>query len=108
MSSDGDALVLTGEPGVGKSALLWSAGRQASGSGALVLRGVGVEFEATLEFAALHQLLLPLLGALTALSRPHREALTVALGLGTGAPPPPLLVSAGCLALLRQAARERP
>ncbi|MGY1664191.1 AAA family ATPase [Geodermatophilus sp. SYSU D00705] len=103
-----DVLLMTGEPGVGKSVLLETAARHAEASGATVLRGAGVEFEAEVGFAGLHQLLLPLLDDVDALAEPHRRALDVALGLGSGSPLPPLLVSAAVLALVRSGAQSRP
>jgi DNA-binding CsgD family transcriptional regulator len=104
----GAALLLTGEPGVGRSALLDAAGRAAAGSGVTVLRAAGVEFESEVAFAGLNQLLLPLLDDLEALSDAHREALCVALGLGSGPTPHRLLVSAAVLGLLARAADARP
>ncbi|WP_448639327.1 AAA family ATPase [Geodermatophilus sp. URMC 63] len=108
MSAGGAALVLTGEPGVGKSALLEAVAREAAASGTTVLRAAGVEFEAGMDFAGLHQLLLPLLGDVPALPGPHRDVLAVALGLSTGPPPPALLVSAATLGLLRHTATGCP
>ncbi len=104
----GVSLLLTGEAGVGKSALLDAAEQQAAASGATVLRAAGVEFEAEVSFAALNQLLLPLLGNLEALPAAHRNGLLVALGLGAGPPSPPLLVSAAVLEVLRQTAMGGP
>ncbi len=100
----GAVLLLTGHPGVGKSALLDAAAQEAVAWGATVLRAAGVEFEAEVSFAALNQLLLPLLGDLEALPAVHRDGLLVALGLGAGPPPPPLLVSAAVLELVRHTA----
>ncbi|GHH33586.1 AAA family ATPase [Lentzea cavernae] len=77
----GGALVLRGEAGMGKSALL--AHVRESASGFRVLEASGSEFETELPFAALHQLCLPLLGSLTG---HHREALDVAFGLAGGTP----------------------
>ena len=107
-SSTGAALLVTGEPGVGKSVLLDATAQEASASGATVLRAGGVEFEAEISFAGLHQVLLPLLDEVECLPEPHREALTVPLGLSRGPVPARLLVSAASLALLRNAAASRP
>ena len=104
----GAVLLLTGHPGVGKSALLDVAAQEAVAWGATVLRAAGVEFEAEVSFAALNQLLLPLLGNLEGLPAVHRDGLLVALGLGAGPPPPPLLVSAAVLELVRQTAATGP
>jgi DNA-binding CsgD family transcriptional regulator len=104
----GAALLVTGEPGVGKTALLETVVGDAAASGATVLRAAGVEFEAEVGFAGLNQLLLPLLDHLEALPEPHRDALLVALGLGAGPSPHRLLVSAAVLGLLTRAAESRP
>ena len=106
--TDGGALLVTGEPGVGKTGLLNAASEAASASGMRILRGAGVEFEAGTSFSGLNQLLLPLLGALPQLRAVHRDALNVALGFGDGAPPNRLVVANAALMLLRQVATERP
>src|ERR1700734_423681 len=72
-------LTISGEPGVGKTALVEFAIRSASGF--RVLRAVGVESEMELAFAALHQLCAPLLDRLDRLPVPQRDALGVAFGL---------------------------
>lgn len=81
---DGGALVLRGEAGIGKSALLDHV-RQAA-RGFWVIEASGSEFETELPFAALHQLCVPVLGHLGDLSQRHGEALRVAFGLTTGSP----------------------
>ncbi|MEU8775481.1 LuxR family transcriptional regulator [Streptomyces sp. NPDC048606] len=101
----GGALLLRGEPGIGKSALLDHLHRAANGF--LVMRASGAEFESELPFAALHQLLAPTTGRLTDLPAPHRTALQVAFGLDTGTPDP-FLVGVGSLGLLTETAAERP
>jgi DNA-binding CsgD family transcriptional regulator len=106
--AEGGALLVTGEPGAGKTVLLNAAAEAASAAGLRVLRAAGVEFEAGTSFSGLNQLLLPLLGALPQLPAVHRDALNVALGFGDGAPPSRLVVSNAALVLLRQAARARP
>ena len=73
------ALVIRGEPGVGKTALLDYAADHAAGL--RVLRGTGVQSEVTLPFAALHQLLYPVLDQLPALPAPQSAALGAAFGL---------------------------
>ncbi len=88
----GEALLLFGEPGVGKTVLLDAAADAASEAGTWVLRAAGVEFEADLTFSGLHQALLPLFDEFGQLSITHREALNVALGYGEGPPPDRLLV----------------
>ena len=104
----GDTLLLFGEPGAGKTALLDAAAAAASDAGTLVLRAAGVEFEADLAFSGLHQVLLPLLDVFGQLSAAHRDALNVALGYGEGPPPDRLLVSTATLTVLRQAAAASP
>ncbi len=104
----GGVLLLSGEPGVGKTALLDAAASEASASGLRVLRAGGAEFEADISFSGLNQLLLPLLEDLSRLDGSHRDALSVALGLVEGAPADRLTVVSAVLALLRQAAASRP
>jgi hypothetical protein len=106
--SDGGALLVTGEPGVGKTELLQVAAEAASGAGTRVLRAAGVEFEAETSFSGLNQLLLPLLAELPQLPTVHRDALNVALGFSDGAPSSRLVVSNAVLVLLRWAARAQP
>ncbi|MGR6916480.1 AAA family ATPase [[Actinomadura] parvosata] len=101
-SGAGSALVLRGEAGVGKTALLDHA---VTRRGDLrVLRTTGVEPESDLAFAALHQLLRPVAGLLDALPEPQREAVGGALGLGGGASGDRFLLAAGVLSLLAEAA----
>jgi DNA-binding CsgD family transcriptional regulator len=106
--STGSCLLLSGEPGVGKSVLLAAGAATGSDGGALVLRAVGVEFEASIGFSALNQVVLPISGEIDGLRPAHQEALNVALGFGKGHPPDRLLVSKATLALLRRTARKRP
>src|SRR4051794_9083438 len=90
LSGDGGVLVVHGEPGVGKTALLeWTVeeGRQFR-----VLRAVGVEGEMELPYAALQQLCSPILELTERLPMPQSDALAVAFGLSAGAPPSPFLV----------------
>ncbi|MGW6979691.1 helix-turn-helix transcriptional regulator [Streptomyces sp. NPDC054932] len=101
----GGALVLRGEPGMGKSALLRHLDGAATGF--LVMRASGAEFEMELPFAALHQLLAPVTGRLTTLPAPHRKALEIAFGLDTGTPDP-FLVGVASLGLLAENVGERP
>ena len=102
----GRALVVRGEPGVGKTALLdYLAGRAA---GCLVARAVGVQSEMELAFAGLHQLCAPMLDHAESLPDPQREALRTAFGLGAGPVPDRFLVGLAVLGLLSEAAGERP
>src|SRR5258708_37961079 len=89
------ALVLEGEAGVGKTALLEYA--IASGSDLRVLRASGVESEMELAFAALHQLCTPLLDRLDRLPGPQREALQTTFGLSAGPVPDRFLAGLAAL-----------
>ena len=106
--ADGGALLVTGEPGVGKTVLLNAASQAASALGMRILRAAGVEFEAGTSFSGLNQVLVPHLDALAQLPAVHRDALNVALGFGEGTPPTRLVVSNAALMLLRQTATARP
>ncbi len=105
---DGEALLLIGDAGVGKTALLDVAARRAVSLGVNVVRAAGAEFEADIGFSALHQALVPLLNGLEELRPLHREALSVALGLGEGRPPDRLVVGGAALELVRRAGQEQP
>ncbi|MCP2257756.1 regulatory protein, luxR family [Streptoalloteichus tenebrarius] len=100
------ALVLRGAAGIGKSALLADLARQAA-SRVDVLRASGVETEVNLPFAALHQLLRPLLGRLDRLPGPQAAALRATFGLES-APADRFLVALAVLSLLADAAEDRP
>ncbi|MGW4533054.1 helix-turn-helix transcriptional regulator [Nocardia sp. NPDC004340] len=104
----GVAVSLRGEPGVGKSALLAATVRAAEADGMTVLRCWGSEFEAEVSYAALNQLLLPVYPRLKLLDPALREALSVALGFGAGAPPDVLLVCNAALSLVGAVAAEAP
>ena len=108
MTGQGAALVLNGDPGVGKTALLSAATDLAAGIGAEVLRAEGTQFEANISFAALNQLLRPRMGKVNELSASHRMALSVALGLADSPPPQPLVLVSAVLALLGSDGSRRP
>ena len=99
-------LVIRGEAGIGKTALLRYAARRATGI--RVAQVTGVEAEMELPFAGIHQLCAPLLDHLDALPQPQQDALNVALGLATGEVPERFLVGLAVLGLLSTAAEERP
>ncbi|NMH82537.1 ATP-binding protein, partial [Pseudonocardia xinjiangensis] len=100
------ALVLRGEPGVGKTFLLeYLVGRA---SKIRVARVVGVQSEMELPFAGLHQLCAPMLDLVERLPGPQRDALRTTLGLSSGPAPDRFLVGLAVLGLLAEVARERP
>jgi DNA-binding CsgD family transcriptional regulator len=102
----GRALVLRGEPGVGKTALLDYLAEHASGC--RVARVAGVESEMELAFSGLHQLLTPMLDRLERLPGPQREAVRTAFGLSSGSAPDRFLVGLATLSLLADVAEEHP
>ena len=102
----GGALILYGEPGVGKTALLDEA--VAAGPGFQVARAAGVEGEIELAFAALQQLCAQCIEGMARLPNPQREALGVALGIATGRPPNTFLVGLAVLNLFSEAAETQP
>src|SRR3954466_171252 len=99
-------LVIRGEAGIGKTALLQACAHDAAG--VRVARIGGVESEMELPFAGLHQLCAPMLGRLDALPEPQQAALRVALGLSSGEAPGRVLVALAALSLLAEVAAERP
>jgi len=102
----GGALVIEGDPGVGKTALLEDAAQRASQLS--VLRVAGVESELTWPYAALHQLCARMIARRDRLPAPQSDALAVALGGLAGPAPDRFLVSLGVLGLLSDFAAERP
>jgi DNA-binding CsgD family transcriptional regulator len=99
-------LVVRGEPGIGKTALLgYAAGRAL---GFRVVRAWGVESEMELAFAGLHQLCMPMLGRLKQLPGPQRDALAVAFGMREGQAPDRFLVGLAVLGLLAATAEDQP
>ncbi len=104
----GTAVLLRGEAGIGKSALLQHACGSAAGRGVRVLRTTGVESETTLPFAGLHQLVRPLLGHLGALPPPQRRALEAAFGMADGAAPELFLIGLAALSLISDTAAVQP
>ena len=104
----GSALLMTGEPGIGKSALLAVARAAAREAGYTVLGAVGVESEAHLPFGGIQQVLTPLMGNLALLAPAHRDALGTALGLSDGSRPDLFLIAEATLLLLTLERSERP
>jgi DNA-binding CsgD family transcriptional regulator len=100
------SLVLRGEPGIGKTALLEYLVESASDL--TVARAVGVESEVELAFASLHQLCAPLLDRLERLPGPQRDALRIVFGLSAGPAPDRFLVGLAVLSLVSEVAEQRP
>jgi DNA-binding CsgD family transcriptional regulator len=99
-------LVVRGDAGVGKSALLRYVAEQAPDF--RIAEIAGVECEMELAYAALHQLCAPMLGHLQVLPEPQQVALSIAFGLTSGNAPDPFLVGLATLTLLAQVAGDRP
>ncbi len=105
-SGQSQVLVLRGEAGVGKTALLEYVADQAPGT--RIARAAGVEAEVELAFAGLHQLCAPLLDHLDHLPAPQREALATAFGRSAGPAPDRFLVGLAVLSLLAAATEDQP
>jgi DNA-binding CsgD family transcriptional regulator len=105
-SGTSQVLVLRGEPGVGKTALLEYTSELAAGFRCIQVAGVQSDME--LAFAGLQQLCAPLLNHLDELPEPQREALNVAFGRGVGAAPDRFLVGLAVLSLIAAAANDQP
>ncbi|MFG2115801.1 ATP-binding protein [Streptomyces sp. NPDC048718] len=104
----GAALLLTGEAGVGKTAVLDALAADSARRGVRVLRARGVQFEADISYAGLNQLLVPLFDEFGILDAGHRDALRVAVGIGSGPSPDRLVTSTAVLLLLRMLSRDTP
>ncbi|MDX6628379.1 MAG: hypothetical protein QOH00_625 [Gaiellales bacterium] len=102
----GSVLVVLGDPGIGKTALLAYAVEAAAEF--RVVRAAGVEGEMELDYAALQQLCAPILELTERLPDPQRDALGVAFGLRSGQAPSPFLVGLAVLGLLSEAAQQHP
>jgi DNA-binding CsgD family transcriptional regulator len=100
------AMVVRGEPGVGKTALLDYVAEHATGF--RVMRAAGVQLEMELAFAGLHQLLAPILDGVERLPAPQGDALRKAFGLSPGPAPDGFLVGLAVLTLLAEVAAEQP
>ncbi|WBB64262.1 AAA family ATPase [Streptomyces sp. WMMC500] len=104
----GQSLVLRGEAGIGKSSLLAYAEGEAHRRGFTVLRAVGWEAERGLAFAALHQLLRPVLDRAAGLPQPQADALGAAVGTGAADGHDRFLVGLAVLSLLAEVAEDAP
>jgi DNA-binding CsgD family transcriptional regulator len=104
----GAAIVVIGDPGIGKSSLLRAAADHGRAAGHRVLAATGVEAEAHLPFAGLHHLLRPVLNDLDRLPAMQAEALSTAFGLCEGPSPEPFMIALATLNLLAEAAVDRP
>ena len=100
------SLVLRGEAGIGKTALLEYLVDSAADLS--IVRATGIESEMELAFAGLHQLCAPLLGRLDRLPAPQRDALRIVFGLTAGPAPDRFLVGLAALSLVSEAAEQRP
>src|SRR5581483_6059362 len=105
---DGQSAVLVrrGEAGIGKTALLRYAARQASGLRIAEVEGIQAEME--LAFAGIHRLCAPMLGGLEVLPEPQHDALRVAFGMASGDAPDKFLIAVAMLNLLSATAEQRP
>ena len=104
----GSALILTGDPGIGKTALLEEAATSAAAAGCRLLRARGTESERELPFAGLAQLVAPLAAGIDDLPAPQARALRVALAEEVGPPPDRFAVAVGLLGLVSRAAEDGP
>jgi DNA-binding CsgD family transcriptional regulator len=104
LSNGGGALIVRGEPGIGKSALLEHARERVIAAGGRVLSTVGDESEAELAFAGLHQLLHPIIGLTQRLSEAQRRAIAAAFGVSGEVEPDPFRVALAAFQLVCDAA----
>lgn len=104
----GGALLITGEAGIGKSALLAEGRRRAEHLGMSVFSTSGAPFEARMPFAGLQRLLRPVMSEVSGLPKPQREALSVAFGVSGGPTPDTFLVALAALNVVANRAVESP
>src|SRR3989442_6131628 len=108
LGDGGGTVVVRGEAGIGKSVLLQRVRGRAEAQGARPLVTVGVESEAEVAFAGLHQLLRPVIGALAQQPEPQRQVLEAALGLGGDHTPDPFRVAVAAFQLICDVADSVP
>jgi DNA-binding CsgD family transcriptional regulator len=106
--SSSGVLVLRGQAGIGKTALLREMAERAAIGGMGIARAAGIQAEMEMDFAGLNQLLLPFVKGLQDLPGPQRAALGTVFGLATGQPSDRFLVSLATLTLLTDAAEKQP
>ncbi len=104
----GSSLVLEGAPGVGKTALVEQFERSISKRNMRTLRASGLPAESIAPYSGLHLLLQPLLGRVSELPAPQRDALRTAFGVERGTPPTPFLAGLAALTLLSDEAENQP
>src|SRR5579863_7413183 len=104
----GDAVVISGEAGIGKSAMLGHVREQAHAHGMTILATAGAESEAELGFAGLHQLLFPIIDAIELLPDTQRGVLRAAFGLASGVDPDPFRVAMAAFRLVGESAETNP
>ena len=103
-----ESLVLRGEAGVGKTALLGYLSERAETSGSRIARAAGVESEMELAYGSLHQLCVTMLDHLERLPVPQRAALETVFGLSEGPAPDPFLVGLATLTLFADVSEDQP
>ena len=108
LPGQGGAVVVLGEAGIGKTSLVRATARYGRVADAQVLETTGVEGEARMPFAGLHQLLRPLLPGTDLLPVAQRQALMIAFGMAEGARPDLFMIALAALNLITDAAVERP
>ncbi len=108
IEDQGRAVLVHGDPGIGKSSLLHAVASAARARGMTVLETTGVESESGMPYAGLHRLLMPLLGGTERLPETQRRALFTAIGIEDGPAPQIFLVALAALTLLTERAEARP
>src|SRR4051812_9780150 len=108
VAEGGSALMVRGEPGIGKSALLAEVSARAGSGGMRVLTATGIRSEAKVSFAGLHQLLRPILGGVEELPVVQRDAMLAALGMTDEAAPDIFLIALAALNLVADSAARTP
>jgi DNA-binding CsgD family transcriptional regulator len=108
VTEGGAAIVVLGDPGIGKSSLLRAAADHGRAAGLRVLGATGIEAEAHLPYAGLHHLLRQVLSDVSRLPAPQAGALSTTFGMSDGPSPEPFMIALATLNLLTDVAAERP